>query len=110
MLHNYSDKAVTVRVLGRMPVPTDDLKVTITKTSEPLSKDAEYVRTQKQRGILRWEVAVPAKTAPTKPKLVNYTYTLAHHKDLHISVGQPAAAAAAEMKVKFMKDLREGKR
>ena len=110
VLHNYSDKPVAVRLLDRTPMPTDKLKTEVDKTSDPLSTDAEHVRTQCPRGILRWDVTVPAKATAAKPKVVEYTYTLTHDKDVHIAVGQPSAAAEAKVKMLFSKELREGNR
>lgn len=107
VLHNYSDKPVKVRLLDRTPIATDELKVDLGDTSEPLSKDAEYIRRQRPRGILRWEATVPAKAAAGTPKIVEYSYTLTHAKDLYIG-GRQAPQAAAEMKKMFEKDLRKG--
>ncbi len=109
VLHNYSDKAVSVRVVDRTPVPTDQLKVEVVRSSNPLSKDPEYLRTRRPRGILRWELSVPAGAAAAKPRIIDYVYTLTYGKGLHIGLPQAAAADQEAVKKEFMEALSVGK-
>ena len=108
VLHNYSDKAVNIRLLDRMPLVTDQLKVEVADTSEPLSKDAEYVRTRRPRGILRWDTTVPAGSAAGKPKAITYAYTLTYSKDLHIGGEPPDARATKKLQMDFSEELQRG--
>jgi len=108
VLHNYSGKAVKVRLLDRVPLATDQLKVEVSDASKPLSKDAEYLRVRRPRGILRWDTSVPAGSAAGKPKTITYAYTLTYSKDLHIGGEPPAARATQKLQMEFSDELRRG--
>src|SRR5208283_2891418 len=87
----YSDRPTDVRIkLG-------DLK-------DPLSKDEFYARTERPKGILRWEINVAAGATGEKVRIVDYGFTLDFDRNLALHIpgagveeGQPAAARAEGM-------------
>jgi len=87
VLENYGDKPVRLRVLDRVPVETDALKVVLGEMKEPLSDDQHYQRTLRPKGILRWDIDVPAGAALDKARSLEYSYALIFSKDLRISTG-----------------------
>jgi uncharacterized protein (TIGR02231 family) len=100
VLDNYSDKPVLVRALDRIPMQTDTVSVTVDHLSDPLSKDAEYLRVFRPQGRLRWDIEVPAKSARDTARIVEYSFKLEFDAKLHIAPA-PSPAAAAKERAKF---------
>lgn len=88
-LENFGDKSVTVRLLDRLPtVGENDIKVTLVKSDEEVSKDENYLLTDRKDGILRWDVEVPAQAVGPKKKVLSYTMQIEYDKQLSIE-GMP---------------------
>ncbi|MDX1566041.1 MAG: DUF4139 domain-containing protein, partial [Phycisphaeraceae bacterium] len=87
-IENYKDKPVNVRLLERMPYAQsgDDVQVTLGKLEDPLSKDADYLRTERPKGILRWSLQVPAHASAEKARVVRYGYQLEFDRKFSLSV------------------------
>jgi uncharacterized protein (TIGR02231 family) len=84
-IDNYYDKAVTLRLMDRLPwTENDDLSIELTDNSHPLSTDADYVRTQKDKGILRWDLNLKPDTSGKKGTIVTYAFTLKYDNDMAI--------------------------
>lgn len=84
-LNNYKNVPVRLRLLDRIPyTENESLAITIKDISHPLSTDAEYVRTEKPRGILRWDLELKPNTAADKATIVTYSYTMKHDKTQNI--------------------------
>jgi uncharacterized protein (TIGR02231 family) len=99
VLENYSADAVTVRLLDRIPVETDDVKVRLAETKDPLCSDAAYLRRHRPKGFLRWDVTVPAKAAKAAretARVLEYSFTLEFDAELHIGTEAPEQAAPSE--------------
>lgn len=80
-LSNYKNVSVKLRLLDRVPYTgNESLSIEIKKISHPLSTDAEYLRTEKPRGILRWDLQLEANTTTDKATIVTYSYTMKHDK------------------------------
>jgi hypothetical protein len=89
-LENFGNEAVTVRLLDRLPtVGENDIKVTLVRSDEDVSKDEAYQMKDRKDGILRWDVEVPAKAVGPEAKMLKYTMQLEYDKQLSI-VGMPA--------------------
>lgn len=89
-LENFGDKPAKVRLLDRMPtVGENDIKVTLVKSDEELSKDESYQMNERKDGILRWDVDVPAQAIGPKQKVLKYTMQIEYDKQLSIE-GMPA--------------------
>jgi hypothetical protein len=88
-LENFGDTAATVRLLDRLPtVGENDIKVTLVKSDEEVSKDESYQMTDRKDGILRWDVEVPAEAVGPKKKVLSYTMQIEYDKQLSIE-GMP---------------------
>ena len=86
VLENSSDQPVTVRVMDHKPVSENEkIKVSIDNLSQPLSVDPEYVRDEKPKGILRWEVVVPANAVGDKATSLTWTLDVRWPKNMVIS-------------------------
>jgi hypothetical protein len=77
----------TVELSDRVPVSRDEkIKVELRDLSQPLSTDAEYLATDRTRGILRWIVAMPARGGDGKPatKSVSWTVRESHSTEIEV--------------------------
>jgi uncharacterized protein (TIGR02231 family) len=101
VLENYKPQPVTVRVLDRLPYSDreTDVRVTLSHVSDPLSENPLYLRLDRGKGILRWDVDVPASAAGSTARLVEYEYKVEFDRSMHL-----AAPAGAQQQEEF-KDL-----
>jgi hypothetical protein len=79
--------ATTVELSDRVPVSRDEkIKVELRDLSQPLSTDAEYLATERTRGILRWIVAMPARGGDGKPatKSVSWAVRESHSTEIEV--------------------------
>ena len=84
-INNYKDKDVLLRLMDRLPwTENESLGIELTQKSHPLSTDAEYVRTQKDKGILRWDLTLKPDTNGENATVVNYTFMLKYDNDMAI--------------------------
>jgi hypothetical protein len=84
---NYKDAEEKVRVLDRLPYSRDSMSVRVETDNlkDPLSEDAVYVRTEKPKGILRWDVNVAANTSGEKARVIEYGYSVDHDRNLNLA-------------------------
>lgn len=88
-VENFSDQPATIRLLDRMPKPDgNQIKPTLVSSSIDPSKDAEYLRTQKKQGILRFDVEVPKNATNGEAKTIDYRMTIEHDKQMTIAGAQ----------------------
>ncbi len=80
---NFKDKPVDLRVRERIPFMEDaaNLRVSTGEMNHPLSTEADYVRYEKSKGILRWDIPVPPGAAEKSTSL-RYSYSLEFDKNL----------------------------
>jgi hypothetical protein len=100
-LESYKDKPVLVRLLDRIPASKgEEMVVNIVKTAPALSADAEYVGSgDTGKGILRWDVQVPAAAAGAKAVKIEYSFEMKYADDRNLN---PAPAQMMdEMKREF---------
>jgi hypothetical protein len=84
-INNYKNSKVKLRLLERIPYSeNEELEISGFETNIGLSKDAEYVRKEKDRGILRWDLNLAAATAEEKATIVTYSYTMKYDNDMQI--------------------------
>lgn len=84
-INNYYDKSVALRLMDRLPwTENAALSIEMGTVSHPLSTDAEYVRTQKEKGILRWDLTLNANSTGKDAAIVNYSFTMKYDNDLAI--------------------------
>lgn len=84
-IDNYKNTNVKLRLLERIPYTEDEnLEIENFKTNIPLSGDTEYLRTDKAKGILRWDLELMPNTTEQKATIVTYSYTMKYDNDMHI--------------------------
>lgn len=89
-LSNYKSNPVALRVLDRIPwTENRSLSIALKETSHPLSDAADYVRTEKPKGILRWDMELAPNTSGATETVLTYVYTMQYDKSLSVvSAGQ----------------------
>jgi len=89
-VENFGAEPVTVRLLDRLPESKkNELTVTFDPQHPNFCEDAHYVKTQRPKGILRWDIQVPAQATGPNAATVEYVYTLEYDKQLAISSLNP---------------------
>ncbi len=96
-LQNYKDGPVSVRLLDRIPATKgEDLKVALGRMKDALSTDQVYLRDHRPRGILRWDIVLPARATGATARDVIYTFEMKYAKDKHI--GREAGEVTEKMR------------
>jgi len=90
-LSNYKDTTVELQLLDRLPHADDtSIKIELEKTEPELSKDSEYLRTVRKKGILRWDLHLAPNTVDENSTVVKYSFTMEYDKNMQI---QPRRSA-----------------
>lgn len=87
-IDNYKDKPVAIRVMDRMPISDDKASIRITlaeKMNDKLSEDPLYKRIEQPKGILRWDIEVPANSAGEKTRMVEYSYKIEFPRNMTLA-------------------------
>lgn len=81
-LASYKAKPVAVRVVDRIPTTIGkDMEITLKETDPALSKDQAYLQDDRPKGLLRWDVQVPAGASDEKSVRIDYTYEMKFASD-----------------------------
>ncbi|MDH3585316.1 MAG: DUF4139 domain-containing protein, partial [Phycisphaerae bacterium] len=86
VLENYKDGELPVRVQDRTPYlnTSEQLRVTLGEMTDKLSEDPVYLRLERPRGILRWDITVPAAASGEKARMVEYGYRIEFDRNFHL--------------------------
>jgi uncharacterized protein (TIGR02231 family) len=84
-ISNYKDRKVKLRLLERIPYTEDEnLEIKDFETKPALSIDAEYLRAERNKGVLRWDLELPPNTSEERATVVTYSYTMRYDGDMQI--------------------------
>ncbi len=90
-LSNYRGTPAELRLLDRLPSTDDNsIKIELLKTAPELSKDAEYLRILRKKGILRWDMNLKPNSVDQNATVVNYSFTMEYDRNMQI---RPSRAA-----------------
>ncbi|MEI7766829.1 MAG: mucoidy inhibitor MuiA family protein [Phycisphaerae bacterium] len=112
MVENFAAAPAKVRLLDRLPTAREgvkeaDLKITLEPNGTELSKDAEYLRSQRKKGILRWDVEIPAQAIAEKAYTLDYKFKLEFDKQKMVQSANPSEPGApAKMLQEMQMDLK----
>lgn len=100
VVENYKNTPVDLRVMDRLPWSNHsaDIRVGLDAGAIDLSTDPAYVRREKPRNILRWDVTVPAESAGEKAFEIRYSYTLDHDRNYRLADASNDQAVADEFR------------
>lgn len=88
-INNYRSTPVTLQLFDRIPYTENpDIRIELADPSLPLSKDAEYLRTARKKGILRWDMKLAPNTVDDKATVVTYSVMMEYPRDMQIRSGK----------------------
>ncbi len=83
---NGTGRSITLELLDFRPVSrSGKVEVAIPSTSVPLSSDPVFVASERPRGILRWDLSVPATPTGGDGLTVSWTVIVSRSKDIEIT-------------------------
>ena len=87
-LQNFGTRPADVRLLDRLPVGDEKaVRVSFDEADNyKVSTDKDYLAGDRKKGILRWEVQVPAQKTGGDAVALTYKFHLEHDKNLAISM------------------------
>lgn len=91
-VENFGRDAAQVRIIDRIPQTSNEIKVTLVSSDEDLSTDPSYRQTDHKKGMLRWEVDVPARSAGIEAMSMDYAVRLEYDRQMTVT-GTPLASA-----------------
>jgi hypothetical protein len=84
-IENFGSEAAEVRLMDRMPTAKEnEVKLTLVAPGKPLSEDSRYEQ-QRKKGLLRWDVKVPAQSIGAKAFSLDYQMQMEYDKQLSIA-------------------------
>jgi len=84
-LQNFMTQPVKVRLWDRTPqAPESSVTVNLAKLEPALSTDAEFIADDKPRGLLRWDLEIPAGANGVKATEVKYQLQMEFDKNFTI--------------------------
>jgi hypothetical protein len=84
-IENFGSEAAEVRLMDRMPTAKEnEVKLTLVAPGRPLSEDSRYEQ-QRKKGLLRWDVKVPAQSIGAKAFTLDYQMQMEYDKQLSIA-------------------------
>ena len=100
-VENFKDTPADIRIVDRMPVTneTDRLRVTLKLDDGELSEDEAYTRSERSKGILRWDASVPARSMGNTAYEIDYGFTMEHDRNYVVSL--PTKIAKQEQEEEF---------
>jgi hypothetical protein len=87
IVENYKDEAVPVRIYDRLPQCDDsvDIRLTLGDMTDPIDDDVLYQRRERPKGILRWEITVPAGAIREKARTVEYSFSVEFDRSFQLT-------------------------
>ena len=86
ILDNYKSTPVKIRLLDRIPVTKNkELEITLKTEKDKLSKDADYREFDLPKGILRWDIMLPASSSGSNATKLDYSFDMEFDSDMQIS-------------------------
>lgn len=105
VVENFKNEPIPVRLFDRMPYSDrpNEVQIKLGEMKDALSTDEIYLRTERPKNLLRWDIDVPASATGQKARIIEYGYSVAFDRQLAVSVpgtaqpNDPAAAPAEQM-------------
>jgi len=85
-IRSFNGGDVPIRLFDRIPTADDQkVKVSLVSTSRSISDDEQYLETQREKGILRWDLETPEDASAAETMTVEYTLRLEYDKNMNLA-------------------------
>ena len=100
VVENYKDEPVKVSVFDRLPHTerAGDVRIKLDELEEVLSDDKLYLRRERPKGILRWDIEVAANAMGENARLIEYGYIAEFDRNFQLTA---AASDSPEQRQEF---------
>jgi len=83
---SFKEAPVQVQVWDRLPKgEAESVNVTLGEVSPDLSQDAEYLRAERPKNLLRWDLNLDPKAQNERAATINYEFKMEYDRNLAIS-------------------------
>lgn len=108
-LQNYMAEPAAVRLWDRLPqAPDNQVTVQLVDPQPPLTTDPLYLAQQRPRGLLRWDVQVPAGASGAKAYSFEYQFQIEHDRSYDIGDLPSSVAETMRRDLEVMKSIEAG--
>jgi hypothetical protein len=84
-LSNYKNIPVELKLLDRLPYcDNSSIKVELDKTTPALSEKSEYLRKDRKKNILYWDLKLAPNTSGEEATVVVYSFTMEYDRNMQI--------------------------
>jgi uncharacterized protein (TIGR02231 family) len=88
---SYKSNDVQLQLWDRLPHgETETVAVELVQASAELSKDPEYLRSERPKNLLRWDLTVKPTASPGESETITYSFRLQYDRNVAIGNFQPA--------------------
>ncbi|MFT3881898.1 MAG: DUF4139 domain-containing protein [Gemmatales bacterium] len=85
LISSYKSEPVSVQVWDRLPMAeTEVINISVEKATPEVSKDPLYVREERSKNLLRWDVKVQPNTFGEKAQAITYQFKMELDKQLQV--------------------------
>jgi uncharacterized protein (TIGR02231 family) len=101
-IENYRDAPVSVSVFDRIPHTENatDVGIQLGEMKDSLSADKLYIRRERPKGILRWDIEVAANATDETARLIEYGYTAEFDRSFQLTT---TSSDSVEQQMEFEK-------
>ncbi|MGL6073120.1 MAG: mucoidy inhibitor MuiA family protein [Fimbriiglobus sp.] len=87
LVNSYKATPVDVQVWDRLPFAEaqQQIAITLSKGETELSKDALYVRDERPKNLLRWDIKIDTKQNSEKAMAIDYDYSMSFDKNVNVA-------------------------
>lgn len=83
LIANNTGQSINVELWDRSAATHDDrIRISATNLSDPLSTDDIYRAEARPKGLLRWDLSIPASNSFGRERAVTYTLVISHRRDV----------------------------
>ncbi|MCH8921961.1 MAG: DUF4139 domain-containing protein [Planctomycetes bacterium] len=107
VIENFKEEEATVRLLDRLPYTkqSGQIRVTLGELTDKLSDDKIYLRRERPKGILRWEIKVPGGATAEDARIVQYGFKAEFDRNFRLAA-VPSGGRQQQQEYEQLQQLR----
>ena len=107
VIENFKEEEASVRLLDRLPYTkqSSQIRVTLGELSDKLSDDKLYLRRERSKGILRWEIKVPGGATAEDARIVEYGFKAEFDRNYRLAA-VPSGSRQQQQEYEQLEQLR----